>query len=137
MLATSFASILANYYILRKITPLRSSVLNFRGRLVEFCQKSYEQTVKKWLCWSRFTKNGTVKSHTDEKYPKSYLHTRVHDDRKIMLLMKGHPHEFGHTASWSCVAIASFWACKQNDRRALLWYPSFGTTHANTLLRAQ
>ena len=36
--------------------------------------------------------------------------------------MKGHPHEFGHTASWSCVAIASSWACKQNDRRPLLWY---------------
>ena len=52
----------------------------------------------------------TVKSHTDEKYRKSYLHTRVHDYRKITLLMKGHPHEFTfeHTASWSCVAIASF-----------------------------
>ena len=40
-----------------------------------------------------------VKSHTDEKYRKSYLHTRVHDDRKITLLMKGHPYEFEHTAS--------------------------------------
>ena len=24
-------------------------------------------------------------------------------DKKITLLMKGHPHEVGHTASWSCV----------------------------------
>ena len=57
---TNFASILANYfYFLRKITALRPSVLNFWSRLIEFCQKSSEQTVKKWLCWSRFTKNGT------------------------------------------------------------------------------
>ena len=34
---TNFASILANYfYFLRKITALRPSVLNFRGRLVKF-----------------------------------------------------------------------------------------------------
>ena len=76
----------------------------------------------------------TVKSHTDEKYRKSYLRTRVRNDRKITLLMKEHPHKFGHTASWSCIAIVD---CKQHDRRALLWYPSFGTTHANALLRAQ
>ena len=37
----------------------------------------------------------TVKSHTDKKYRKSYLHTRVHSNRKNTLLMKGHPHEFG------------------------------------------
>ena len=45
---TNFASILANYfYFLRKITAQRPSVLNFRGRLVKFCQKSSGQTVRK------------------------------------------------------------------------------------------
>ena len=34
---TNFASILANYfYFLQKITALRPSVLNFRGRLIKF-----------------------------------------------------------------------------------------------------
>ena len=57
---TNFVSILANcFYFLRKITALRPSVLNFWGRLVEFCQKCSEQTTKKWLYWLRFTKNGT------------------------------------------------------------------------------
>jgi len=42
---TSFASILVNYfYILQKITPLRSSVLNFWGRLVKFYQKKWRTT---------------------------------------------------------------------------------------------
>ena len=37
---TNFASILPNcFYFLRKITALQPSVLNFWGRLVEFCQK--------------------------------------------------------------------------------------------------
>ena len=55
---TNFASILANYfYFLRKITALRPSVLNFRGRLAKFCQKSSGQTVRKWLFRSWFTKN--------------------------------------------------------------------------------
>ena len=49
----------------------------------------------------------TVKSHTDEKYRKSYLRTRVRNDRKITLLMKEHPNKFGHTASWSCIAIVA------------------------------
>ena len=54
---TNFASILANsFYFLRKIITLRPSVLNFWGRLVKFCQKCF---VKKWLCWSWFTKKGT------------------------------------------------------------------------------
>ena len=36
---TNFASILSNwFYFLRKITALRPSVLNFWGRLIEFCQ---------------------------------------------------------------------------------------------------
>ena len=57
---TNFASILANYfYFLRKITAQRPSVLNFRGRLVKFCQKSSGQTVRKWLFRSWFTKNAT------------------------------------------------------------------------------
>ena len=46
-------------YSLHQITALRPSILNFWGRLVEFCQKSSEQTVKKWHCWLRFRKNGT------------------------------------------------------------------------------
>ena len=57
---TNFASILANYfYFLRKITAQRPSVLNFRGRLVKFCQKSSGQTVRKWLFRSWFTKSAT------------------------------------------------------------------------------
>ena len=57
---TNFASILANYfYFLRKITAQRPSVLNLRGRLVTFCQKSSGQTVRKWLFRSWFTKTAT------------------------------------------------------------------------------
>ena len=57
---TNFASILANYfYFLRKITAQRPSVLNFRGRLVKFCQKSSGQTVRKLLFRSWFTKTAT------------------------------------------------------------------------------
>ena len=48
------------------------------------------------------------------------------------------------TSSWIwphrflfCVAIASSLACKQNYHWALLWYLSFGTTHANALLSSQ
>ena len=58
---TNSASILANYfYFLRKITALRPSILNFlRSAHRVFPKKNSEQTVKKRLCWSRFTKNGT------------------------------------------------------------------------------
>ena len=56
----NFASILVNcFYFLRKITALRPSILNFEVGSSSFAKKSSEQTVKKWLCWSRFTKNGT------------------------------------------------------------------------------
>ena len=59
---TNFASILANYfYFLRKITAQQPSVLNFRGRLVKFCQKSSGQTVENGFsvvvyeeCYSKF-----------------------------------------------------------------------------------
>ena len=44
---TNFASILANYfYFLRKITALRPSILNFRGRLVKFWQKFLDKPPK-------------------------------------------------------------------------------------------
>ena len=62
----------------------------------------------------------TVKSHTDKKYHKSkinYLHTRMCSNRKITLLMKGHPHEFGHTASWSDFLPSTI--CKNNDEEAM------------------
>ena len=53
---THFVSISANcFYFLRKITALQHSTLNFEVDSSSFA----EQTVKKWLCWSRFTKNGT------------------------------------------------------------------------------
>ena len=57
---TNFESILGNcLFFLWKITALQPSVLNFWGWLIKFCQKSSGQTVKKWLCWSWFTKNAT------------------------------------------------------------------------------